>query len=100
MPGISKPPSSIPSWNAKSDKFLLVLFSFCMQYLHDDGALLIFHPEDPKWTKELTTYFFNYNFKVGHEPWTCVNPLRLTNPRNPNKTVSLTTHVHHIFFSS
>jgi hypothetical protein len=56
-----------------------------MQYRHDDGALLIFHPEDPKWTKELFTYSFNYNFKVGHEPWTCVNPLRLTNPRNPTK---------------
>jgi hypothetical protein len=69
-----------------------------MQYLHDDGALLIFHPEDPKWIKELSSYFFNYNFKVGgHEPWTCVNPLRLANPRNPNKTVSLITHVHLIF---
>ena len=91
VPGISTPSSSIPSWNAKSDKFLLVLFSFCMQYLHDDGVLLIFHPEDPKWTKELSTYFFNYNFKVGHGPWTCVNPLRLANPRNPNKMVSFTT---------
>ena len=68
-----------------------------MQYLHDDGVLLIFHPEDPKWTKELSTYFFNYNFKVGHEPWTCVNPLRLANPRNPNKTVSFTTHFIIIF---
>ena len=27
-------------------------------------------------------YFFNYNFKVGHEPWTCVNPLILANPQN------------------
>ena len=99
MPGISTPSSSIPSWNAKSDKFLLVLFSFCMQYLHDDGVLLIFHPEDPKWTKELSTYFFNYNFKVGHGPWTCVNPLRLANPRNPNKTVSFTIHFIIIFFN-
>jgi hypothetical protein len=46
--GILTPPFLIPSWNAKSDKFLLVIFSFCMQYLHDDDALLIFHPEDPK----------------------------------------------------
>ena len=97
VPGILIPLSSIPSWNAKSDKFLFVLFLFCMQYFHDDGALLIFHP---KWTKELSKYFFNYNFKVDHEPWTCVNLLRLTNHRNPNKTVSLTTHVHHIFPSS
>ena len=25
-------------------------------------------------------YYFNHNFKVGHEPWTCVNPLHLANP--------------------
>jgi hypothetical protein len=101
VPGISTPLFSIPSWNAKSDKFMLVFFStFCMQYLHDDGVLLIFHHEDPKWTKELFTYFFYYNVKVGHKPWTCMNPLRVTNPRNPNKRISLTTHVHHIFFLS
>jgi predicted transcriptional regulator len=58
VPRISTSPFSIPSWNAKSDKFMLVLFSFCMQYLHDDGVLLIFHPEDPKWTKEFFMYFF------------------------------------------
>jgi hypothetical protein len=63
VPGISTPSSSIPSWNAKSDKFFLVLFSFCMQYLHDDGVLLIFHPEDPRWTKELSTYFFQLQFQ-------------------------------------
>ena len=91
VPRISTPSSFIPSWNTKSDKFLLVFFSFCMQYLHDDGVLLIFHPEDPKWTKKLSTYFFNYNFKVGYGPWTCVNPLRVANPRNSNKTVSFTS---------
>ena len=36
----------------------------CMQY----GALLIIHPKDSKWMKELSTYFCNCNFKVGHEP--------------------------------
>ena len=31
-----------------------------MQYLHNDGVLLIFHPKDLKWTKELSKYFFSY----------------------------------------
>jgi hypothetical protein len=62
-----------------------------MQYLHDDGTLLTFHHEDPKWMKALSTYFSNYNFKVGYGPCTCVNPLRLANPRNPNKMISFTT---------
>ena len=34
---------------------------------------------------------------VGHEPWTCVNPLQLANLRNPNKMVSLTIHFHQFF---
>ena len=77
-----------------------IFCSFCMQYVNDDGALLIFHHENPKWMKELSTYFFNYNFKVGHEPWTCVNPLRLANAHNLHKTVSFTTHFLHIFILS
>ena len=59
MPRLPTPPSSIPSWNAKSDKFMLDFYLLCMQYLHDDGILLIFHPEFPKWVKELSTNFFN-----------------------------------------
>lgn len=51
--------------------------------------MLVFYPEDAKWTKELSSYFLNDNLKVGHEPWTCVNQLCLPNPYNPNKTVSL-----------
>ena len=47
--------------------------------------------------------FFNYNFKVGHEPWICKNSLRLDTPRNPNKIVSLlvcyfTFVLNHAFF--
>ena len=37
--------------NILNHKFLLVLFIFCMQFFHDDGALLIFYTKDPKWTK-------------------------------------------------
>ena len=50
--GLPIPPFSIPPWNAKPDKCLLVLFSFCMQYVHDDGALLVFYYDDAKWTKK------------------------------------------------
>ena len=60
-----------------------------MQYLHENGALLVFYHDAAKWTKEFPSYFFNYNFKVGHEPWICMNPLRLANPHNSNKTVRL-----------
>ena len=69
---------------------LFFVILFYMQYCYDRGALLIFHLKYPKWTKILSSYFFNYNFKVGHKPWTCINPLLWANPCTPNKTVSLT----------
>ena len=47
MPTISTHFSSIPSWNATSDDF----FYNYMQYLYDDGILLMFHHEYPKETK-------------------------------------------------
>lgn len=72
-----------PSWTTSFDI-----------YLHDDVALVIFDPKDWKWTKELSSrlYFLNYNFKVGHEPWTCVNPHCLANPRNQKKK-QLVSHI-------
>jgi len=38
----------VPPWNTTNDSFLDCLFSFCTSFLHDDGALLIFYPYDPK----------------------------------------------------
>lgn len=35
---------------------------------------------------KLSSYFFNYSFKVLHVPWACMNLLRLVNHRNSNKT--------------
>ena len=43
MLGITIYASSISFWNVKSNKICLIIFSFCMQFLHDDGALLIFN---------------------------------------------------------
>ena len=97
MRELSIPSTFILLWNAKSNKFLLDLFSLCMQYLHDNDALLIFYLDDAKWRKELSSYFFNINFKVGHETWTCVNPLHLVNPRISNKTVRLPIFFHVCF---
>lgn len=58
-----------------------------MLYLHDDGVLLVFYPNNGKWTKILFFSFFNYNLKVGHKLWTCVYSLCMANPRNSNKTI-------------
>ena len=76
-----------------SSCFIFILYAiFSSQW-----CLLVFFLDDAKWTEKLSSYFFNFNFKVGHEPWTCVNPLRLANPGNFFKTVRLSNFVH-VFF--
>ena len=45
VPDLFDPPSHIPPWNALSPSFLHVLMAFAHQYLHDDGAILMFYPD-------------------------------------------------------
>ena len=50
-----------------------------------------------KTNRKIMFLFFKSNFKVGHESWTCITPLRLTKPCNPNKLLSLPKTFLHIF---
>jgi hypothetical protein len=86
VPGLSNPPSQVPTWNAFHPKFLQIMMSFTVQYLHDDGAFLLFYPDSIAVKKEKSGYFKNYNFKV-QEEWTVINSLHLANPLNQAKNV-------------
>ena len=44
VPGISNPPLSILAWNQELKEWLQPLFDFADKYLHDDGAIISFHP--------------------------------------------------------
>jgi len=96
VPRISNPLSSIPSKNAKPNKIFLFLFYFVYNIFMMMILCWYFILKDPKWTKELSFYFFNQNFTVGHETWTCINPLCLANHCNSNKIICLTKKIHHI----
>jgi hypothetical protein len=91
VPGLSNPPSQVPTWNAFQPKFLQVMMSFTVQYLHDDGAFLLFYPDSAAVKKEISGYFKNYNFKV-QEEWTVINCLHLANPLNAAKNVRNSIH--------
>jgi hypothetical protein len=67
VPGLSNPSSQVPSWNAFHPNFLKVMMSFTVQYLHDDGAFLLFYPDSAAVKKEISSYFKNYHFKVQEE---------------------------------
>ena len=89
VPTVSDPPSSIPSWNVLDDGFLGELFDFADEIIHDDGALLLFHPQDDGDFRELIeSHFPSFGFAVFKE-WLGVNRLRLRSAKHPNKTTNL-----------
>jgi len=44
IPPISKPLGLIPKWNEFYDKWLLPIFDFVEEYLHDNSGLLVMYP--------------------------------------------------------
>lgn len=76
VPGVSMPPSSVPSWNEKVSDFLTYVIGFCGLFLHDDGAVLLFYPENPLIKKEIVSFFNNNNLKEKDE-WSVINCLHL-----------------------
>jgi hypothetical protein len=87
VPGVSSPSSQIPKWNAHVDGFLRIIVGFAGKYLHDDGALLLFYPDNPKVKKELFSFFKLNKLKMKVE-WTIVNTLHLRQPLNASNLVS------------
>jgi len=59
---------------------------FAYAYLHDDGAFILFYPDNLMIRKEISSYFKNYKMKVLDE-WTIINYLHLANPVVPTKNV-------------
>jgi len=86
VPGVSQPSSLVPSWNEEVQGFLRLIIGFCGGFLHDDGALLLFYPDNPQIKKELFSFFNKNNLKMKEE-WTIINSLHLCHPLNPSKLV-------------
>jgi hypothetical protein len=88
VPSVSDPPTQIPHWNRVIPNFLTFMISFVVEYLHDNGAFLLFYPDGSSVRRDILSYFKNYNFKIKGE-WTIINCLHLANLVNPNKNVSV-----------
>jgi len=80
-------PSQIPHWNASILSFLHVMMVFFLTYLHDDGAFLLFYPDNSMVKREVTGFFKNYKLKIKNH-WTIINCLHLAKPMNPSKNIS------------
>ena len=86
VPGISQPVSSIPTWNATVQDFLKHTVGFLGGFLHDDGAFLLFYPDNPLIKKEIAAFFNKNNLKMMEE-WTICNDLHSCHPLTPAKLV-------------
>ena len=87
VPGVSDPPRSIPAWNEGASDWLQSIFDFAENHLHDDGAMILFHPFRATTKSEILGYCDVYGMKVRKE-WWAMNRLHLTSPLDQSVTVS------------
>ena len=89
VPNVSDLTYSVPSWNALDPDFIGDLFDFVHEILHDDEALLHFHPDDNGDYKEsIQDHFVAFGFSIFKE-WLGVNRLRLHSVKHVDKTTNL-----------
>jgi hypothetical protein len=89
VPNVSDPSYSVPSWNTLDSDFLGELFDFSDEILHDDGALIIFHPDDNgDFRESIEDHFAAFGFNIFKE-WLGVNRLRLSSAKHKDKTTNL-----------
>ena len=46
VPTVASPTSSVPEWNKLPDRFVETVFEIASGLVHDNGVLLLFHPND------------------------------------------------------
>jgi len=84
---VSKPPESVPSWNIYTPDFVETIFEFASGTLQDDGAVMLFLPDNPKTRRGVDKFAKVHGFQCFSD-WWGVNELRLTSHRDINCTVS------------
>jgi hypothetical protein len=87
VPMVSSPPTSVPGWNSTDKNFLPLVFDFGSSFVHDNGALLLFHKDDFKLRADIRGFAKAYHFSILKE-WTGINRLPITSARDVSKTVS------------
>ena len=88
VPGVSKPPHVVPTWNADlNDKALQFMCSFAAEHLHDDGCIVLFHSYSRKSKENIVGVCEAYNL-VQRKDWMGMNGMHLTSAIDNVKTVT------------
>ena len=87
VPMVTSPASSVPEWNRLPERFVETVFEIASRLVHDNGVLLLFHPDDLQMRADIRGCMTAYHFSLFKE-FMGVNRLPLTSARNASKTVS------------
>ena len=88
MPGLSKLPHVVPTWNADPDNEALQLMcSFAAEHLHDDGCIVLFHSYSRMSKENIARVCEAYNL-VQNKDWMEMNRMHLTSASDNAKMVS------------
>ena len=88
IPTVASPTSSVPEWNKLLDRLLETVFKIASGLVHNNGVLLLFHPDDLQMRADIRGCLKAYHFSLFKE-FMGVNRLPLTSARNASKTVSI-----------
>ena len=87
VPTVTSPASSVSEWNKLPDRFVETVFEIANRLVHDNGVLLLFHPDDLQMKASIRSCLKAYHFSFFKE-FMGINHLPLTSARNASKTVS------------
>ena len=88
VPTVASLASSVPKWNKLPDRFVEMVFEIANGLVHDNGVLLLFHPNDLQKRADIRGCLKAYHFSLFKE-FMGMNCLPLTSARNASKTVSI-----------
>ena len=88
VPTVASPTSFVLEWNKLPDQFVETVFEIASGLVHDNGVLLLFHPDDLQMRADIRGCLKAYHFSLFKE-FIGVNRLPLTSARNASKTVSI-----------
>ena len=88
IPTVASPASSVLEWNKLPDRFVETIFEIASGLVHDNGVLLLFHPDDLQMRVDVRGCLKAYHFSL-FKKFMGVNRLPLTSAKNASKTVSI-----------
>jgi hypothetical protein len=71
---VSQHTINVPFWNRQIDNYVYGVFGFANKYFHANGAVVVFHDDDPPVLKEIKSYLEQNGYEIWLK-WMVINVL-------------------------